>query len=69
MVDIKLLEEAIVNSGKKKSYLAEKLGITVQNFRLKCTNISDFRIKEVNILCSELGITDLEIKEKIFFSM
>lgn len=69
MVNTQMLEDAIKESGKKKSYLADKLGITIQNFRLKCDNKSDFRTGEVAILCSELGITRLTDKEKIFFNM
>lgn len=69
MVNTQMLEDTIKASGKKKTYLAEKLGISVQNFKLKCDNKSDFRTGEVAVLCSELGITKLTDKEKIFFNM
>lgn len=69
MVDTQLLEESIKKSGKKKTYLADKLGMSVQNLRLKINGESDFWTNEVTILCQELGITRLSDKEKIFFKM
>ena len=67
MVDTQLLEEEIKKSGKTKSYLAEKLGCTIQSLRLKIKGVYDFTTTQVEILCSELGITSLVKKEKIFF--
>lgn len=69
MIDTQYLEKLILESGIKKSYLAEKMGISIQTLRLKIIGKSDFTIKEVNILCKELGITDLSVKEKIFNKM
>ena len=69
MVNTQMLEDIIKDSGKKKSYLADKLGISIQSFRLKCDNKSDFKTNEVAVLCAELGITRLTDKEKIFFNM
>jgi len=69
MVDTQLLESIIDNSGLKRTYLADKLGISIQNLRLKITNKSDFRSNEVIILCKELGITRASDKEKIFLKM
>lgn len=68
MVDTQMLENLIVTSGKKKTYLADKLGISIQNFRLKCKNDSVFNTDQVSILCDELGISKLSDKEKIFFA-
>lgn len=67
MVDTELLEQKIIESGKKIGYLAEKLGISRQYFRMKCKNKADFTNRETDILCEELNITDLTEKEKIFF--
>ncbi len=67
MVDTILLEEQIDKSGKKKSYLAEKCGCSIQALRLKIKGEYDFTNTQTDILCCELGITDLAIKEKIFF--
>jgi ribosome-binding protein aMBF1 (putative translation factor) len=69
MVDTQLLEEAIKSSGIKKSYLADKLGISIQSLRLKVKGKSDFKTDEASILCQELGITRLTDKEKIFCKM
>lgn len=67
MTDTQYLEKLIVESGKKKSYLAEKIGCSRQYFRMKCNNEASFTVVEVNILCEELNITKLSEKEKIFF--
>ena len=67
MVDTYNLELLIANSGKTKTYLAKKIGRSIQNLNLKIKNESVFRTDEVEILCSELGITKLSDKEKIFF--
>lgn len=67
MVDTQLLEEWIEKSGKRKSYLAEQIGCSIQSLRLKATNRYEFRSSEVDTLCAELGITRLTDKEKIFF--
>lgn len=67
MVDTELLEQKIIESGKKIGYLAEKLGISRQYFRMKCKNKADFTNRETDILCDELSITTLTEKDKIFF--
>ena len=67
MVDTELLEQKIIESGKKIGYLSEKLGISRQYFRMKCKNKADFTNRETDILCYELSITTLTEKEKIFF--
>lgn len=67
MVDTELLEQKIIESGKKIGYLAEKLRISRQYFRMKCKNKADFTNRETDILCDELSITTLTEKEKIFF--
>ena len=67
MVDTKSLEDLIIASGKKKAYLAEKLGISRQYFRMKCNNNAEFTNRETDILCKELGIINISDKERIFF--
>lgn len=67
MVDTQLLDIAIRNSGKKKSYLAEKVGVSRQWFRAKLDNKVPFNNEETDVLCRELNITRLTDKEKIFF--
>ena len=68
MVNTGLLEDAIRASGKRKQYLADKIGCTVQSFRMRCTNKYDFKSTDIDILCQELGITRLTDKERIFFA-
>lgn len=60
------LEEAITASGKKKGYLAERLGITRQTFLKKSKDPSAFTNLQTEILCEELNITKLSDKQKIF---
>ncbi len=67
MVNTELLEERIIQSGKTKSYLADRIGCTIQTFRNKCVGNTEFKVSEVNVLCDELSITRLTDKERIFF--
>lgn len=67
MVDTQLLEDEIEKSGKTKRHLADKCGCTVQALRLKINGTYDFTTTQVEVLCSELNITTLTKKEKIFF--
>lgn len=68
MVNTQLLDEARQKAGKTKTYLADKLGISIQALRLKSKNDYSFTSDEVTILCDELGITKLSEKERIFFA-
>lgn len=68
MTNTELLEIKIKESGKKKSYLAQKVGLTRAGFRNCCINKSEFRTGQVQILCDELGITSLKEKQAIFFA-
>ena len=67
MANTQYLDELILKSGKKKTYLAEKIGCSRQYFYKKCNNEAPFTVNEANILCEELNITKLSEKEKIFF--
>lgn len=60
------LDDYITLSGKKKSYLAELIGVKVQTFRLKRKNPSKFTTAEFLILCKELGIEDMEEAKRVF---
>lgn len=68
MIDTQYLEKKIADSGKTKTYLASKMGMSIQSFRLKSINKYDFTTSEVATLCEELGISKLTEKEKIFFA-
>ena len=67
MVDTILLEQKIAESGKTKTHLARACRMTIQSFRRKILNLNDFTTSEVDTLCTELNITKLTEKEKIFF--
>jgi hypothetical protein len=62
-----LLEQYIEKSGYKKSFIAEKLGITAYGFTLKVNNKSEFKASEMTILCKLLKIGAKD-KEAIFFA-
>ena len=68
VTNLALLEEKIKQSGKKKAYLAKKVGLTPAGFRNCCLNKSEFRTGQVQILCEELNITSLKEKQAIFFA-
>ena len=68
MTDTKLLEEAINESGKKKSYLAKKVGVSRAGFYNIIKNRAKLNAEQIDILCYELGITSLKRKESIFFA-
>ena len=68
MVDTLLLDNYIKQSGKSKTYLADKCGISIQSFRLKRINESVFNTDQVEVLCTELNINTLRDKERIFFA-
>ena len=63
-----LLEQAIKNSGLKKNFLAEKVGLSPAGFCNCLNNRAEFRASQINILCELLNITDLAEKEAIFFA-
>lgn len=66
LVNTQGLVDKINSSGLKKSYIADELGITVQNFALKVNNKSDFRLEEVKTLCKLLGINSKSERKDIF---
>ena len=67
LVNTPYLEEKIKASGKKKAFLAEQIGCSRSYLFKKINNKVDFELKEVTVLCKELGISTLSEKEKTFF--
>ena len=67
MHNVKMLEEFIEASGKKNSYLADKLGLTYQGYIYKVRGRSEFLYSEVEILAKELGMNVRE-KKKVFLN-
>lgn len=68
VVNTQLLDEAIKDAGRSKSYLADKCGMSIQTFRLKRLNVSPFTTDQVETLCEELAIKGLARRDKIFFA-
>ena len=68
MTNKELLEQAIREKGLKKSFLAEKIGLTPAGFYNCLNNKAEFKASQINTLCELLGITDLVEKEAIFFA-
>ena len=56
MTDTKMLEDYIDKSGYKKSYIADKLGLTTYGFMLKVKGNSEFKSSEIVSLCDILKI-------------
>lgn len=68
MTNTAKLEEYIRKSGKKKAYLAEKLGLSSAGF-LNCrNNEAEFTASQIQILCEELNIRTLTERQAIFFA-
>lgn len=68
MTNTELLEELIAKSGKKKGYLAKRCGLSRAGFRNCVTNQAEFKQSHIDILCDELNITSLRVKEAVFFA-
>lgn len=68
MTNVKLLEEKIRQSGLKKSYLAERIGVSRGTLSSLLSNKTEFKTSQVCALCEVLGITDDETIRAIFFA-
>ena len=68
MTNTELLEEKIVQSGLKKSYIAKSIGLSPYGLTLKIQNVNEFKASEIEKLCFLLGIDDLEERSAIFFA-
>ena len=68
MTNTEMLETLIRESGKKKSYLAMKCGLSLAGFRNCVTNKAEFKQAQIIVLCEELNITSLKVKEAVFFA-
>ena len=68
MTNTALLEEKIIKSGLKKSYLAKAIGLSPYGLTLKIRNTNEFKASEIEKLCILLGIDDLEERCAIFFA-
>ncbi len=69
MTNTELLEEYIAKSGKKKGYLAEKIGLSSAGFRNCRINEAEFTARQIQILCDELNIRTEKEKKAVFFAL
>lgn len=68
MTNTELLEKKIRESGKKKGYLARRVGLSLGGFYNCCNNKAEWKASQIDILCEELNITDLHERQAIFFA-
>lgn len=68
MIDSKKLEERIKQSGLKKGYLAERIGVSRTTFSALLSNKSEFKVSQIRTLCELLDIHDDETLRAIFFA-
>lgn len=58
----------IQNRGYKLKFVASTLGITYAGFKKKLDNQSEFKLSEIGIFMTELGMSKRD-RDIIFFSM
>ena len=68
MTNTKLLNEKIAESGLKRKFIAEKLGLSTYGLQRKIENVTEFKSSEISALCDVLDIKNATEKEKIFFA-
>ena len=68
MTNTILLNTWIDKSGFKKTYIAQRLGLSFQGFLNKLNGKSEFTVREVIILCRLLKIP-FDDREVIFFTL
>lgn len=67
MTNSELLRQVIDDSGLKRYYLANQLGLTYPGLLKKINNESEFKASEITAICEILGINN-SLREKIFFA-
>ena len=67
MINRKLLEDRIEKVGLKKSYIAEKIGVSRSTFCALQSGKTEFKASQIKKLCELLGINDNETVAAIFF--
>lgn len=68
MTNVSLLEEKIRNSGFKKTFIAEKLGISRATLSALLSNKAEFKASQISTICTILGIHDDAEIRAIFFA-
>lgn len=67
MTDTERLKKIIDESGFKKGFLAEKLGLSTYGFMLKVNGENEFKVSEVSKLCDLLHIDNTDTMMEVFF--
>lgn len=68
MTDTVELNRIIDESGLKRRWLAEQLGLSAYGFLKKINNETEFKPSEITRLCELLSIKPLSKRMAIFFS-
>lgn len=68
MTNVKLLDEKIQQSGLKKAFIAEKLGITPNTLTSLLNNKAEFKASQIVDMCRILNIKDDADVKAIFFA-
>ncbi len=67
MTDVERLKKRIDDSGVRKSFIADKMGISYQGYLNKENGKSEFLQTEISVLKTILNLTNKEVAE-IFLS-
>lgn len=67
MINSKLLESRIKDSGIKKKVLADKMGINQKTLYSKIVGATEFKVSEIEVICRLLALSNND-RDKIFFS-
>ena len=68
MTNWELLEKKIDESGLRRAFIYEKVGISRSGWNHKKKTQGDFSTVQISALCDVLRITRLSEKEQIFFA-
>lgn len=68
MTNWELLEQKISESGLRRAFIYEKVGISRSGWNHKKKTKGDFSTVQISALCDVLRITRLSEKEQIFFA-
>lgn len=67
MTDIIILNEEIMKSGLKITFIAKKLGLSREGFYKKLNNETEFKASEIACVQKILGLSNQK-RDEIFFS-
>lgn len=68
MTNVKLLDEKIQQSGLKKGYIAEKIGVNPNTFSSLMSGKTEFKVSQMVTICRILNIQDDAEIKAIFFA-